>query len=418
MIQIPWRRVAGVALVMCLLLANTSYAETTQDNINDAKNQIEDLKDQKKDAEDTVNDISGKKDALESDLSGLNGQLSDIVAQINDLEGQISDKQGEIDQAKEDLAAAETQSAKQYEDMKLRIQFMYENGSTPVWQMLAEAESFSDFLNRTEYITDINAYDRKKLVEYQDLQEQIAAQKEDLESDMTELVAMQDDMKKKQANVSSLINTTKANLAQTQEDLADAQSNVADLEDKINQMVEYEKQLEIQKAKEDAARLAAIKEQEKEDTSTVVYVPTDSDQYLLGAIIQCEAGGEGEDGMKAVAGVVMNRVHAKGGEYARVGQGSIRNIIFQPYQFVCASETEGGAYNPQNIYNMRPEQIHYDIADWAIAGNRLPDVADSLWFYNPFGPTCRSFFPSKVGYWQTRIGDHCFYNPTDAYYQT
>ena len=74
---------------------------------------------------------------------------------------------------------------------------MYENGSTPVWQMLAEAESFSDFLNRTEYITDINAYDRKKLVEYQDLQEQIAAQKEDLESDMTELVAMQDDMKKK-----------------------------------------------------------------------------------------------------------------------------------------------------------------------------------------------------------------------------
>ena len=89
--------------------------------------------------------------------------------------------------------------------------------------------------------------------------------------------------------------------------------------------------------------------------------------------------------MKAVAGVVMNRVHAKGGEYARVGQGSIRNIIFQPYQFVCASETEGGVYNPQNIYNMRPEQVHYDIADWAIAGNRLPDVAESLWFYNPFG---------------------------------
>ena len=84
----------------------------------------------------------------------------------------------------------------------------------------------------------------------------------------SELVAMQDDMKKKQANVSSLINTTKANLAQTQEDLADAQSNVADLEDKINQMVEYEKQLEIQKAKEDAARLAA---QQKQSDSCVLF---------------------------------------------------------------------------------------------------------------------------------------------------
>ena len=137
-----------------------------------------------------------------------------------------------------------------------------------------------------------------------------------------------------------------------------------------------------------------------------------SDRELLARLIQCEAGGEGDTGMKAVAGVVMNRVHARGGEYARVGRGSIRNIIFQPYQFVCASETERGAYNPQNIFNMRPEQIHFDIADWAIAGNRIPDVAESLWFYNPFGPQCRSRFPSEVGYWQTRIGDHCFYNPT------
>ena len=74
-----------------------------------------------------------------------------------------------------------------------------------------------------------------------------------------------------------------------------------------------------------------------------------SDRELLARLIQCEAGGEGEDGMKAVAGVVMNRVHAKGGEYARVGQGSIRNIIFQPYQFVCASETEGRRLQPPRI---------------------------------------------------------------------
>lgn len=143
-----------------------------------------------------------------------------------------------------------------------------------------------------------------------------------------------------------------------------------------------------------------------------------SDRELLARLIQCEAGGEGDNGMKAVAGVVMNRVQAAGGEYARTGQGGIRNIIMQPGQFVCASETEGGAYNPQNIYNMQPTDVHYNIADWAIAGNRLPDVGESLWFYNPFSASCRSSFPSGVGYLQTRIGDHCFYNPTDAYYLT
>ena len=128
-----------------------------------------------------------------------------------------------------------------------------------------------------------------------------------------------------------------------------------------------------------------------------------SDRELLARLIECEAGGEGENGMKAVASVVMNRVRATGGEYG---------------QFVCASETERGSYNPQNIYNMRPTDIHYEIADWAIAGNRLNGLGTALWFFNPFSPSCRANFPSNVGTFVMRIGDHCFYNPTAAYYDT
>ena len=143
-----------------------------------------------------------------------------------------------------------------------------------------------------------------------------------------------------------------------------------------------------------------------------------SDRELLARLIECEAGGEGENGMKAVASVVMNRVRATGGEYARVGQGSIRNIIFQTGQFVCASETERGVYNPQNIYNMRPTDIHFEIADWAMSGNRLAGLGEALWFFNPFSPSCRANFPSNVGTFTLRIGDHCFYNPTAAYYDT
>ncbi len=143
-----------------------------------------------------------------------------------------------------------------------------------------------------------------------------------------------------------------------------------------------------------------------------------SDRELLARLVQCEAGGEGENGMKAVASVVMNRVYAPGGEYARIGRQSIRNIIFQEGQFTCVMETVGGEYNPQNIYNMSPEAIHYNVADWAIAGNRLSDLGSALWFFNPFSPSCRQNFPSEVGYFVVRIGKHCFYNPTNQYYQT
>lgn len=144
------------------------------------------------------------------------------------------------------------------------------------------------------------------------------------------------------------------------------------------------------------------------------------DRELLARIIQCEAGGEGDAGMRAVATVIMNRVNAADGEYVRVSQGgSIRNIIFQKGQFNCAAEMLRGKYNPQNIYNMNPETIHYEIADWAIAGNRLNAAGESLWFMNPYKPECPKEFPyNGTGIKHTRINNHCFYRPTSLYYDT
>lgn len=317
----------GALLVFCMLFVTTVYATTTQDSIDDANEQIEDLREQKEDAQNAVDDISDKKQGLESDLSGLNGQLADIVEAMNELEQQIADKEAEIGTAQEELAAAEERSQDQYEDMKLRIQFMYENSDRSIWEMLLTSESISDFLNRTEYISDINEYDRNKLAEYRELQEEIAQREEDLQADMTELLAMQDDMKEKQASVNSLIDSTKSSLAQTNQELSDAQSNVADLEAQLNKMIEYEQQLEIQKAKEDAARLAAIQAQEQENTSDVVYVPADSDAYLLGAIIQCEAEGESYEGKLAVGSVILNRVKSS------YFPNTISGVIYQSGQF-------------------------------------------------------------------------------------
>lgn len=144
---------------------------------------------------------------------------------------------------------------------------------------------------------------------------------------------------------------------------------------------------------------------------------TYSDRELLARLVECEAGGEGETGMKAVASVVMNRVNITYGEYGRL-QKNIRSIVFQPGQFDCVRESIGGRVNMQNIYNMRPTQVNYDVADWAIAGNRLTNLGFALWYFNPFSPTCREYFPSNVGRFVIRIGNHCFYNPTEAYADT
>lgn len=141
-----------------------------------------------------------------------------------------------------------------------------------------------------------------------------------------------------------------------------------------------------------------------------------SELELLARLIECEAGGEGDNGMKAVASVVMNRVHVTYGEYSRYL--TIRDVVFQKYQFTCAMDTVNKKYNKQNLYNMRPTQVNFDIASWAIAGNRLTNLGQALWFFNPFSPNCKQNFPSAVGQFVIRIGDHCFYNPTSAYAKT
>jgi len=144
-----------------------------------------------------------------------------------------------------------------------------------------------------------------------------------------------------------------------------------------------------------------------------------SDRELLARIIKCEAGGEGDNGMKAVATSIMNRVRVAGGEYQRIGQGDIRKVLYQTGQYDCMRSVLGGVANPQTIWASPPDQIHYDIADWALAGHRLFPIGYSLWYFNPYNPGCPYLFPfNGSGTFQINITEHCFYNPTALYFTT
>ena len=145
-----------------------------------------------------------------------------------------------------------------------------------------------------------------------------------------------------------------------------------------------------------------------------------SDLEILARILLCEAGGEGDDGMRAVASVIVNRTNIPYGGFFRVSQGgNIRNIIEQEGQFTCLKTSVGGRYNPQNVYNIVPEPVHYEIADWALAGNTLSAVGNSLFFFNPYSSVCPQYFPyNGTGILYTKINNHCFYAPTEKYAET
>ena len=77
----------------------------------------------------------------------------------------------------------------QYEDMKMRIRYLYENGTPSMLELLLTSQSFADFLNRSTYASQMTSYDRQMLDEYIAQKEAVEQKKAELELEEEELQA-------------------------------------------------------------------------------------------------------------------------------------------------------------------------------------------------------------------------------------
>ena len=156
------------------------------------------------DTKQKAEELQKKKEAAESEQQSLATQLETIVAEMEDTKNQISQKEEELSQKEEELFEAQAQENDQYESMKKRIKYMYENGNTQFIDILCQSKNISEFLNNAEYISTISAYDREQLVEYQEICEQVQKQQKTLEDEYAKLEELQNELISKQANVESL----------------------------------------------------------------------------------------------------------------------------------------------------------------------------------------------------------------------
>lgn len=163
-----------------------------EQNLKDKKNEINGLKDQQ---QTTADDIKNK-----------SAKLDEILAAQKKLQTDITNKQAEIEQNQKDLAAAQEKQQEQYDAMKKRIQFMYENSAEDnIWTAIIESNGITDMLNRIEYVSDVYDSDRALMDSYQAAVEQVKEIGTKLDNDMNELTAMQDDYEKQQADVEAAI---------------------------------------------------------------------------------------------------------------------------------------------------------------------------------------------------------------------
>lgn len=184
-------------------------------------------------AKQTINELKESKGDVQAKVNDLNAQLMNISSRITALENQLAqknqeltEKKDQIEETKDQLEDAKKQEEQQYADMKVRIQFMYENAQESYFEALFSSESFSDFLNSAEYIMQIQEYDRKKLGEYQETVAYIDGVEEQLEEDYATLEEMKKEVEQEKTSVEQEKASVATLMKQRETELAGIEGNI------------------------------------------------------------------------------------------------------------------------------------------------------------------------------------------------
>lgn len=187
--------VDGSNIITYLFENDTAWAKTAKQKKKEAEEALENVQNQIDNLEDDQAEVS-------QSITNKQAELDTILANQSQLQTDITNKQAEIEQCQIDLADAQATAEQQYEAMKLRIQFMYENSTSDnVWTAIIEADGITDMLNRIEYVTDLYESDRELMTAYQDAVAAVEALAVQLDEDMNNLLALQDQYEAQQVTL-------------------------------------------------------------------------------------------------------------------------------------------------------------------------------------------------------------------------
>lgn len=378
---------AAVVIAVCILSNLTPYqtyaTQSTKDKLSEAEKESQRLKDEVNDAQKEVDGLTSRKNNLKKELNNLNTEMESIVDRITNLEIQISLKEQEISETNAALEEARAKEERQYEAMKKRIQFMYEDSKSLYLEIVFKAESFSDFITLSNYVDSLARYDKKKLGEYEATRKSIEELEASLETEKADLDVLKAEAENEKANVMVVIGKTQDNISEYNDLIDDAEAELLKKEAELKAQKETVEALK--KQLEEELRLSALAAQSAwRDISQVKF--DDGDRYLLAVLIYCEAGGEPYEGQVAVGSVVINRV------LSAVYPNTVSGVIYQDWQF---SPVKSGRFE-YYLSIGKTTQSCYNAADAAMSG--ITNVGNCLHFRTPI--------PGLTG---IQIGGHIFY---------
>ncbi len=235
-------RLCSLLLIVSLSMTGVQATESSgtladlENKRQETIDEINDLKDSISDVQKELEDLKSEKTSIQSYINKLDGQINDLTVEITEFEQKIAAKEADIEQTKVKLEEAKTACEEQYDSMKKRIQYFYENSGKTWLEMLLESGSIAELINRAGNVLAISSCDRDKMQELTETKENIALQEEILNAELEELGMMRQELEAQKKKVNSSINAKKGELS----------SKTAQIGDASEEQEDYEKQLEEQ----------------------------------------------------------------------------------------------------------------------------------------------------------------------------
>lgn len=254
-------RKMAILLAGGLAVSNVfSVFAANETKVNEKKTELESQIEEK---EQQVSSLQEQKKEVLSAIKKLDEKNTKAQENLDILTGQIEEKNAEIEKNSEELEKAQEKEAIQYEDMKKRIQYLYESGNISMLSVILGANDFAEALSRTENFRQLTSYDRKQLEEYKKTCKKIENLKKDLKKEKLDLEGYKQSAEKEKSNIETSISKKQKEISQFEAGIDAAVMEQSDLEGELAIQNEI-----LKKLKEDVQSAGGQKESSSSNEST------------------------------------------------------------------------------------------------------------------------------------------------------
>ncbi|ETP72875.1 membrane-bound metallopeptidase [Lachnospiraceae bacterium JC7] len=204
--------------------------------ISDSKEKIDTIKAEQKKVNKKIEDLKDLKADTAAYIKALDQSMTEITNELMSINDSIEKKNLDIEFTRKQLAKVTQTASDQYASMKLRIKFMYEKGDTSFIDMILNAKSWSDLLNKAEYISRITRYDREKLSEFEETRKLVEDTGIQLQAENAQLSELQTQAQAKQQSIQTLLDQKNQELASYSKKIARAEDEIEEQQSSINEL--------------------------------------------------------------------------------------------------------------------------------------------------------------------------------------